>query len=210
MSELDDAVRDRIDAYRPALVPPFGQLQHRRRARRRLQWSASIAGVAAVAAAITVVLVLPGGTKHGRSVVSTQPTTLAAQFDGYVASTESTWPTTRDGGVAETKLVRGPAHCDSERTLWLLPPPPGPLQDGSRPAVGYLRDPGHTADNFAKAAKPFLSPAALPADATFTGLSVGVAELWSSPAEGAEDIYLVNSEDRTDVERWPALGGLCA
>lgn len=212
MSDLDDAVRDRIADHTPALVPPYSQLQKRRRARRRIQWSVSLATLGAVAAAVTgLTLVQPGGTTADDQVLlGTQPMTLAAQFDGYVESSDSTWPTERDGAVSGTRLVRGPAHCVSKQTLWLRSSPSEPLQEGSWPAIGYLRDPNHTSDNFAKGAQPFLSPAALPSDAKFTGVTVGVAELWLSPVEAAQYVYVVNSRDRNDVERWPALVGLCA
>jgi hypothetical protein len=215
MSELQDAIQDRIASFTPDLVPPFAGLQERRRQRRLIRWSASAAGVAAVAVVITLIaLALPGGTKaEGPVRLGQQPATLAGQFDGYVESSQDTWPTETNGrpsGKDGAALLRGPEHCSAERTLWLLPAQEGPLTDGSPRVVGYLRDPGAQAPNFAKGEEPFVSPAVLPADARSSGLTIGFAELWISQTDRLLYAYLVNSRDHSDVERWPALAGLCA
>jgi hypothetical protein len=53
MSDLTDAVRERISVHTPTLVPPYSHLLNRRRARRRVQWSVSAAVAAVVGIAVT-------------------------------------------------------------------------------------------------------------------------------------------------------------
>jgi hypothetical protein len=50
----------------------------------------------------------------------------------------------------------------------------------------------------------------LPSDAAATGYTHGDVELWLAPSDNGEYVYLVNSRNRADVERWVRGGGGCA
>lgn len=74
----------------------------------------------------------------------------------------------------------------------------------------WVRDPSGVLDHDPRARQKFRSPAALPADAEWTGYTQDGVELWMAASDAADYVYLVNRNDRQDIERWVRGGGLCA
>lgn len=101
--------------------------------------------------------------------------------------------------VAEVLSFRGDRHCDWQDVTFLQVDEEPSAAD-PRQAQEYFRDPegvlaGHLDGTFTGHAR-------LPGDARDTGWRRAGRELWLVPDRSAA--YLVNLEDETDVERWPA------
>lgn len=119
-------------------------------------------------------------------------------------------PWFRDGRQvlqSELAVAAGPEHCSWQEATFLggsaLPAP-----RDSRGAL-WARDPTGVLDHFPRAQAEFQSPAALPAEARFTGYSQGPVQIWAAPGDD-EYVYFVHGENRSDVERWVRGGGGCA
>jgi hypothetical protein len=137
------------------------------------------------------------------------PRSLAQYFED--APTWPGQPWFRDGRQvlhSELSVAAGPEHCSWQEAAYLggsgLPAPRD--EHGSL----WARDPKGVLSHFPKAQQDFRSPATLPSDAAFTGYHPGPVEVWTAPSDASEYVYLVNGEDRRDVERWVRGGGGCA
>lgn len=140
--------------------------------------------------------------------VDPSPDSLSSGFDDAPMWPGEPW--TKDGQEVSTReisLAAGPEHCSWQEAVFLgaavLPAP----RDG-----GHLwsRDPQGVLTHHPRAQQEFQARATLPADAGFTGYAQGPVELWVAPSDGWEYVYLVNAENRDDVERWVQGGGGCA
>jgi hypothetical protein len=107
----------------------------------------------------------------------------------------------------ELVTAAGPDHCRWQSATFLtIGWPPGTNATTFASARLYTRDPnGAVATSLRDG---LVRHAALPPDATFTGYHYGVLEIFISPAEAEQGIYLVSP---ADAERWPRNTlGLCA
>lgn len=134
---------------------------------------------------------------------------LAQRYDEPPAWPGDPW--TKDGTEVsrdELVLAAGAEHCDWEDSAFIA----GEALEAPRDERGLLwvRDPRGVLDHDPRAQAEFRSPAALPADAEWTGYVQDGVELWAAPSDKADYVYLVNRGDRQDVERWVRGGGLCA
>jgi hypothetical protein len=127
--------------------------------------------------------------------------TVASAFDDPPPYPGYRW--SRDGRpVDESELdtIAGPAHCDwGTATFLFIGWPPGTVTTGASQARQYVRDPlgaiqGHA---FKERLRRNVT---LPADARPTGYRYGRLEIWLSPSDDAEGIYVVSGRD---AERWP-------
>lgn len=109
---------------------------------------------------------------------------------------------------AELAVFPAPEHCGWQEAIYLS----GTGLYAPRDQDGRLwsRDPKGVLQHFPRAQLEFRSPAVLPADAADTGYRQGAVELWVAPSDEARYVYVVNGEDRDDVERWVRGGGGCA
>lgn len=131
------------------------------------------------------------------------PAELPAAEDGD--SFYDVW-TDADGHRVPTSQVRslpGPEHCDwQDITFLYVGPDPDPQQ--------YLRD---TTDELADVLRTtYADHAVLPEDTKDTGFQHNGQELWLQPGD-PNAAYLVDVEDSSHVERWPATkkaGVACA
>lgn len=120
-------------------------------------------------------------------------------------------PWTKDGKEVprdELVLAAGPEHCDWQESTSLR----GRGLSAPRDERGrqWVRDPKGVLGFDPRAKAQFRARAELPADAAWTGYVQDGVEVWVAPNDDAEYVYLVNSADRRDVERWVRGGGLCA
>ncbi len=134
------------------------------------------------------------------SPVPSRVGSLSAVFDATPAYPGYQW--TRDGRPVkpeELGTIAGPAHCGWESaTMLSIGWPPGTLSASSAQSRQYIRDPrgvirGALRDRLVLGAQ-------LPADARSTGYSYGAVEVFVSPTDQDEFIYLVGPGA---VERWP-------
>ena len=105
------------------------------------------------------------------------------------------WETATGTRVPVTTVTsyQGAEHCDWEDITFLE------LPDG-KAKTWYVRDPRGDLRDFVVSS--YDRSAALPKDATDTGLRHDGRQLWVVPAKDAA--YLVSTDDTSDVERWPA------
>ena len=134
---------------------------------------------------------------------------LAARYDEAPIWPGDPW--TKDGKEVsrdELVLAAGAEHCGWEDSAFLA----GEALNASRdqPGALWVRDPKGVLDHDPRAKADFRSPAALPADANWTGYVQDGVELWVADSDKADYVYLVNRADRDDIERWVRGGGLCA
>lgn len=108
----------------------------------------------------------------------------------------------------ELVLAAGAEHCGWEESAFIA----GEALDAPQDERGslWVRDPKGVLDHDPRAKAEFRSPAALPADASWTGYAQDGVELWVAASDKSDFVYLVNRANRTDVERWVRGGGLCA
>jgi hypothetical protein len=134
--------------------------------------------------------------------VRTEPAlgSVATAFDPTPTYPGYTWA--RDGrSVSEFELVTiaGPAHCGWESATFLfIGWPPGTVAPNASQARQYIRDPrgviqGPYRDLLEREAN-------LPSDARSTGYRLGAIELYVSPSDQDQWIYLGSA---SNVERWP-------
>jgi predicted small lipoprotein YifL len=120
-------------------------------------------------------------------------------------------PWSKDGvevSREELVLAAHAEHCDWERAAFMAGTALGAPRD-ERGSL-WVRDPEGVLSHDPRAQAEFRSPAALPADAEWTGYAQGGVELWVAASDNADYVYLVNRRDREDIERWVRGGGLCA
>lgn len=108
----------------------------------------------------------------------------------------------------ELVLAAHAEHCGWEQSAFIG----GEALTAPRDERGslWVRDPRGVLSHDPRAQADFRSPAALPADAEWTGYAQDGVELWVAASDNADYIYLVNRGDREDTERWVRGGGLCA
>jgi hypothetical protein len=108
----------------------------------------------------------------------------------------------------ELNLTAGPAHCDWQESASLG----GTALKAPRDQVGahWVRDPQGVLDFDPRLQAEFQPRAELPADAVWTGYAQDGVELWVAPSDNAAYVYLVNTANRADTERWVRGGAFCA
>lgn len=136
--------------------------------------------------------------QHGRS--------LAERYDEAPAWPGDSW--TKNGGEVsreELVLAAGPEHCAWQDSAAIG----GKALSAPRDEVGphWVRDPKGVLVFDPRAKAEFRSPAQLPSDAAWTGYAQDGVELWVAPSDSADYVYLLNSADRSDTERWVRGGG---
>lgn len=134
---------------------------------------------------------------------------LADRYDEAPAWPGAPW--TKNGLEVpreELVLAAGPEHCGWQDSAFIG----GEALSAPRDEVGphWVRDPRGVLTFDPRAQAEFRSPAQLPSDAAWTGYAQDGVELWVAPSDRADYVYLVNSTDRSDTERWVRGGGLCA
>jgi hypothetical protein len=156
-----------------------------------------------------VIEVYEASAKDGKPInVVEIPVTLLPPSDATSGDAfEGPW-TAPDGRVVasdpgkgtEIAVVEGPDHCGWTSASFLhLGWPVGTVATVADQERQYLRDPqGLFADQLAS---PFDPDAELPNDAVDTGYHRGPIELWISPSDEDEAVYLLNL-DTDVVERW--------
>jgi len=135
---------------------------------------------------------------------------VASAFDAAPGYPGYAW--SRDGrGIVdrgELTTIAGPDHCGwQSATMLFLGWPPGTRAETSASSRMYIRDPHGAYDP--KYRDLLVRNAALPADARSTGYRLGPIELYLSPTDQDEGIYVVAP---SGAERWPRVDpmGLCA
>jgi hypothetical protein len=133
---------------------------------------------------------------------------VATAFDGPPGYPGYGW--TRNGvrvDRGEIVTAAGPDHCRWQSATFLtIGWPPGTNATTFASARLYTRDPNGAVD--ASLRDGLVRHTRLPADATSTGYHYGVLEIFISPTEAEQGIYVVSP---ADAERWPRNTlGLCA
>ena len=120
----------------------------------------------------------------------------------------------RDGravGEFELTTIAGPSHCRwQSATLLFIAWPPGTPRTTATPGAQsrfYVRDPEGAFDEMYR--ERLVRRATLPPDAVVTGYRLGPIELYLSPTDQDEAIYVVAPPG---AERWPRVDPqrLCA
>jgi hypothetical protein len=134
---------------------------------------------------------------------------VASAFDGAPGYPGYVW--WRDGHFvdgAELRTMSGPSHCRWESiTMLFIGWPPGTTASQFAQSRFYVRDPQGAYE--AKYRDLLVRNAMLPADAKPTGYRLGPIELYLSPSDQDDAIYVVAP---AGAERWPRVEpvGLCA
>ena len=133
--------------------------------------------------------------------VLTPGASVTMLFDQTPAYPGYAW--SRDGqsvGPFELNTIAAPAHCGWESATTLhIGWPPGTVASSAAQARQYLRDPkGVLPDR--KYRELLVANVALPRDARPTGYRLGAIELYLSPSDQDEAIYVVGP---SGTERWP-------
>ena len=155
---------------------------------------------------LLVVAVLATSCTHEqeRLAESATPTSLTNSASAESDVGPDDLPRTRwtggDGRSTEegmVNVIRGPAHCDYETSLWLhLGWPPGTPAETDTQMRQYVRDP----EDILGLADGLDVQAVLPEAASATEFSADGVELWLGEDGGDAAVYLVF---RDHVERWP-------
>ena len=147
------------------------------------------------------------GAPSASAQSSAETTSLAARYQNPPEYPGEPWQKAGTPVPAtELQLARGATHCNWQDSAYIGGKALGTNGDDPIRAV-WSRDPSGVINDRTKAG--FKAKARLPDDASFTGYTQGPVELWTAASDGGEYVYLVNSTDRTDVERWVAGGGGC-
>ena len=134
---------------------------------------------------------------------------VGSAFDAPPAYPGYHW--TRDGhGIdgSELTTIAGPDHCGwQSATMLFIGWPPGTRAETSASSRMYIRDPQGAYDG--KYRDLLVRNALLPADARPLGYRLGPIELYLSPTDQDQGIYVVAP---SGAERWPRVDpmGLCA
>jgi hypothetical protein len=114
---------------------------------------------------------------------------------------EQPWKDGSGNEVPENVVTtyRGAEHCDWQSKVFLVLGRPlgSPPPDASRARM-YVRDAEGELDDHLLGR--FREDARLPPDARYTGYHRDGVELWTSPSERGDGVYIV---DRGRIERWP-------
>lgn len=125
-------------------------------------------------------------------------TTVAEVFASPLPYPGHRW--THDGKevpASEIVAVAGPAHCGWQSATFLtLGWPLGTRPQTATGARQFIRDPNHVLPR----SLPLDLHAQLPTDARTTGYKYGSVDLYLSPADQDQSVYLVLG---STVERWP-------
>jgi hypothetical protein len=126
--------------------------------------------------------------------------TAADAFEGPWTAPDGREVPSDPGRGTELAVTEGPDHCGwTSATFLHLGWPVGTVATDPDRVRQYVRDPqGLFADQLVA---PFEPDAALPDDAADTGYHRGPIELWISPSDRDEAVYVVNV-DTDVVERW--------
>ena len=155
------------------------------------------AGAVLTALAVSVVWT---ADLFGARTTSPFARSVAAVFDHPRPYPGYTW--TREGRAVpggELGAIGGPDHCGwQSATMLIIGWPPGIVSTSRAQARQYIRDP--RGDIRRELQLKLVKNARLPADARPTGYRYGLIELYLSPSDQDEAIYVVSP---TDVERWP-------
>ena len=134
---------------------------------------------------------------------------VATAFDQPLAYPGYTW--TRDGRAVapeEMETISGPSHCGwQSATMLFIVWPPGSAPTSYFTGRLYIRDPeGVYGVRFRDRLGRNVT---VPADARATGYRLGAIEVYVSPSDQDEAIYVVSPRD---AERWPRVDPvrLCA
>jgi hypothetical protein len=128
------------------------------------------------------------------------PFSVAVAFDNPPAYPGYEW--TRNGQAvpaAELEASAGPNHCDwQSATILTIGWPLGTSAQNAGHSRAYLRDPKGVMGGTYK--ERLVKNAQLPATAKPTGYKLGAIELYLSPLDQDEAVYLVTP---SGTERWP-------
>ena len=128
------------------------------------------------------------------------PFSVGVAFDNPPAYPGYQW--TRNGHAvptAELGASAGPNHCDwQSATILTIGWPLGTSAQNSLHSRSYIRDPKGVIDGTYK--ERLVKDTQLPASARPTGYKLGSIELYLSPADQDEAVYLVAP---SGTERWP-------
>lgn len=150
---------------------------------------------------LAAMLVLGWGSNVLGVRVALTSGSVAAVFDQPLPYPGYTW--TRDRrSVSEFELntIAGPSHCGwQSATILHIGWPPGTVAPSAAQARQYVRDPkgvlpGYTFRDL------LVRNAAVPGDARPVGYRLGAIELYLSPSDQDEAIYVVSP---SGAERWP-------
>jgi len=135
---------------------------------------------------------------------------VASAFDAPPGYPGYGWSRDGHGVIDGTELttIAGPSHCGWETaTMLFIGWPPGTRAETSASSRMYIRDPQGAYD--AKYRDLLVRNALLPADARPLGYRLGPIELYLSPTDQDQGIYVVAP---SGAERWPRVDpmGLCA
>lgn len=128
---------------------------------------------------------------------------VARTFDDPLPYPGFVW--TRNGAAlqpGELNTIAGPDHCQWQTaTLLHIGWPPGAVATELSGARQYIRDPkGRLSEVASLRGARFERSVTLPADAKPTGHKLGAIELYVSPSDQDQWIYLASP---SDTERWP-------
>lgn len=128
--------------------------------------------------------------------------TVAAAFDQPPAYPGFIW--TRNGvpvKAEELGTIAGPGHCDWQTATFLfIGWPPGTLSSISAQSRQYIRDPKGAIQGTTAYRELLVLNATIPSDARPTGYRLGAIEVYLSPSDQDEAIYVVGPDG---AERWP-------
>lgn len=150
-----------------------------------------------------VVLVLVGWRMNVVGIrMGPQFGSVAATFDDALPYPGFIW--TRDGVAVspeELNTIAGPDHCQWQAATFLHTGwPPGTVARDASRARQYIRDPKGALFHDRSFQARFIRNVTLPADAKPTGHRLGAIQLFVSPSEQDQWIYLVSP---VDIEQWP-------
>lgn len=107
----------------------------------------------------------------------------------------------REAGEFELTTIAGPSHCGwQSATMVFIGWPPGTVAPTSASARMYVRDPQGVYG--AEFRDRLVRSAALPPDAKPTGYRLGPIELYLSPSDQDDALYVVAP---SGAERWPRV-----
>lgn len=166
--------------------------------------------LAGVGGILVVALALVGWRFNALGIRTASPwASVAVAFDSPPASPGYQW--TREGRTVpreEVVAFAGPDHCSwQSATLLFIGWPPGTFASTASLRRLYVRDPQGAIDSSLR--ERLAMDITLPRDARPTGYSLGSIEIYLSPSDQDEAIYVSGPRG---AERWPRRDpmNLCA
>jgi hypothetical protein len=151
-------------------------------------------------AAVFLAAAVAVGSCSGKQVQGPNPSTVSDVFDSPPPYPGYQW--TRYGqpvATAELGASAGPQHCDWQTaTVLTIGWPLGTVANNRGQSRSYIRDPNGAIQGTYK--QRLVKDAQLPAGARPTGYKLGSIEIYLSPVDQDQAIYLVTS---VGIERWP-------